>query len=170
MLGVSLLNLFPLPREAGFRQSFAYAGEAVDRGYSILVFPEGMKGILKLYRQRYQLEEFGQGFMRLALETDTPIVPVAVIGGEEQYISVANAEGLAKLLRVPAFPIIPQVLLPGGQLPLPTKYRLWFGEPMRFSGDSDDDDAVMEEKVWLVRQTIQEMVSRALKERRHVFW
>ena len=41
VLGVSLLNLFPLPREAGFRRSFAYAGEAVDRGYSVLVFPEG---------------------------------------------------------------------------------------------------------------------------------
>src|SRR5204863_71611 len=40
-LGVSLLNLFPLPREAGFRESFAYAGESVDRGYSVLVFPEG---------------------------------------------------------------------------------------------------------------------------------
>ena len=41
VLGVGLLNLFPLPREAGFRRSFTYAGEAVDRGYSVLVFPEG---------------------------------------------------------------------------------------------------------------------------------
>jgi len=48
--------------------------------------------------------------------------------------------------------------------------RLWFGEPMRFAGDPDDDDAVIEEKVWLVRQTIQSMVNHALKERRHVFW
>ena len=61
---------------------------------------------------------------------DTPIVPVAVIGGEEQYVSVANVEALAKLLRMPAFPVIPQLLLPGGQLPLPTKYRIYFGEPM----------------------------------------
>ena len=40
-LGVALLNLFPLPRQSGFRKSFAYAGEAVDRGYSVVVFPDG---------------------------------------------------------------------------------------------------------------------------------
>jgi 1-acyl-sn-glycerol-3-phosphate acyltransferase len=146
------------------------AKRLLSQGEALLVFPEGARGVTKTFDRRYELTDFGLGFMRLAVECATPIVPVAVIGGEEQYISVANVDRLAKLLRVPAFPIIPQVLLPGGQLPLPTKYRLWFGEPMRFSGDSDDDDAVMEEKVWLVRQTIQEMVSRALKERRHVFW
>ena len=129
-----------------------------------------MRGISKTFDQRYKLTEFGLGFMRLAIETDTPIVPVAVVGGEEQYISVANIDGLAKFLRAPAFPIIPQVLLPGGQLPLPTKYRLWFGEPMRFSGDPDDDDSVIEEKVWLVKQTVQSMLNRALKERKHIFW
>jgi hypothetical protein len=97
-------------------------------------------------------------------------VPVGVIGAEEQYISVANFQTLAKLLRMPAFPIMPQLLLPGGQLPLPTKYRLWFGEPMRFKGDPDDDDAVIDEKVWLVKQTIQSMLNRGLKERAHIFW
>jgi 1-acyl-sn-glycerol-3-phosphate acyltransferase len=146
------------------------AKRLLSQGEALLVFPEGARGVTKTFDRRYELTDFGLGFMRLAVECGTPIVPVAVIGGEEQYISVANVDRLAKLLRVPAFPIIPQVLFPGGQLPLPTKYRLWFGEPMRFSGDSDDDDAVMEEKVWLVRQTIQEMVNRALKERRHVFW
>jgi 1-acyl-sn-glycerol-3-phosphate acyltransferase len=146
------------------------AKRLLSQGEALLVFPEGARGVTKTFDRRYELTDFGLGFMRLAVECGTPIVPVAVIGGEEQYISVANVDRLAKLLRVPAFPIIPQIFLPGGQLPLPTKYRLWFGEPMHFSGDSDDDDAVMEEKVWLVRQTIQEMVSRALKERRHVFW
>ena len=71
---------------------------------------------------------------------------------------------------MPAFPIIPQLLFPGGQLPLPTKYRIYFGEPMRFDGDPDDDDAVIEEKVWLVKQTIQSMLNRGLKERKHIFW
>jgi 1-acyl-sn-glycerol-3-phosphate acyltransferase len=146
------------------------AQRLLAQGEVLLVFPEGTRGIAKTFDQRYKLTEFGLGFMRLAMETGTPIVPVAVVGGEEQYISVANFDGLAKLLRAPAFPIIPQVFFPGGQLPLPTKYRLWFGEPMRFSGDPDDDDAVIEEKVWLVKQTIQSMVNRGLKERKHVFW
>jgi 1-acyl-sn-glycerol-3-phosphate acyltransferase len=146
------------------------AKRLLAQGEALLVFPEGARGISKTFDQRYRLTDFGLGFMRLAIETDTPIVPIAVVGGEEQYISVANVESLARLLRMPAFPVLPQLLLPGGQLPLPTKYRMWFGEPMRFAGDPDDDDAVIEEKVWLVRQTVQSMLNRALKERKHIFW
>lgn len=146
------------------------AKRLLQQGEALLVFPEGTRGISKTFDRRYKLAEFGLGFMRLAIETGTPIVPVALIGAEEQYISVANVQPLAKLLRMPAFPIIPQLLLPGGQLPLPTKYRLWFGEPMTFSGDPDDDDAIMDQKVWLVKQTIQSMLNRGLKERAHIFW
>jgi 1-acyl-sn-glycerol-3-phosphate acyltransferase len=146
------------------------ATRLLSQGEAILVFPEGARGISKTFNQRYKLAEFGLGFIRLAIETDTPIVPVAVIGAEEQYVSIANVEGLARLLRVPAFPVIPQLFLPGGQLPLPTKYRLWFGEPMRFAGDPDDDDSVMDEKAWVVKQTIASMLSRGLKDRQHIFW
>ena len=146
------------------------AQRLLDQGEALLVFPEGSRGISKTIDKRYQLTEFGLGFMRLAIETDTPIVPIAVIGGEEQYISVANVSALAKLLRMPAFPIMPQLVLPGGQLPLPTKYRIYFGEPMTFRGDPDDDDAVIEEKVWLVKQTVQSMVNRGVKARKHIFW
>jgi 1-acyl-sn-glycerol-3-phosphate acyltransferase len=136
----------------------------------ILAFPEGTRGIAKPFTRRYQLEEFGLGFMRLAIQTDSPIVPVAVIGAEEQYINVGNLEWLAKMLRVPVLPVVPQFLLPGGLLPLPTKYHLYFGEPMRFEGDPDDDDSIIEEKVWLVRQTIQSMLNRGLKERKSLFF
>jgi 1-acyl-sn-glycerol-3-phosphate acyltransferase len=146
------------------------AQRLLEQGEALLVFPEGSRGISKTFDQRYHLTDFGLGFMRLAIETDTPIVPIAVIGGEEQYVSVANVEALAKLFRMPAFPILPQLLLPGGQFPLPTKYRIYYGEPMRFRGDPDDDDAVIEEKVWLVRQTIQSMVNRGVKARKHIFW
>lgn len=146
------------------------AKRLLEQGEALLVFPEGARGISKTFDQRYKLTEFGLGFMRLAIETGTPIVPVAVVGAEEQYVSVGNVQTLARLLRMPAFPIIPQLLVPGLQLPLPTKYRLWFGEPMSFTGDPDDDDAVIDEKVWLVKQTIQSMLNRGLKERAHIFW
>jgi 1-acyl-sn-glycerol-3-phosphate acyltransferase len=146
------------------------AQRLLEREEALLVFPEGARGISKTFDKRYQLTDFGLGFMRLAIETGTPIVPIAVVGGEEQYVSVANLGGVAKMLGMPAFPIIPQLLVPGGQLPLPTKYRITFGEPMHFQGDPDDDDAVMEEKVWLVRATIQSMVNRSVKARKHVFW
>ncbi len=146
------------------------AARLLERDEALLVFPEGARGIAKTFDKRYQLTDFGLGFMRLAIETNTPIVPIAVIGGEEQYVSVANLSSVAKMLRMPSFPVIPQLAIPGGQLPLPTKYRIYFGEPMRFTGDPDDDDAVIEEKVWLVRATVQSMVNRGVKARKHVFW
>lgn len=146
------------------------ARRLLEQGEAVLVFPEGSKGISKPFAQRYRLTDFGLGFMRLALETRTPIVPVAVIGAEEQYVSIANLEKLAKAVGAPAFPIIPQLFVPGGQLPLPTKYRIHFGDPMHFEGDPDDDDAVIQEKVLRVKGTIQSMLHRGLKERRSIFW
>ena len=135
---------------------------------ALLVFPEGAKGISKPFTQRYQLQEFGLGFMRLAIETETPIVPIAVVGGEEQS-SAVNLKPLARILGAPAFPVIP--LLPFFPiLPYPTKYRIYFGEPMRFDGDPDDDDEVIDEKVVVVRNHIQTMLRVGLKERKHIFW
>jgi len=142
----------------------------LENDEALLVFPEGARGISKTFDKRYQLVDFGLGFMRLALETNTPIVPVAVIGGEEQYVSVGNFEALAKFLRMPFLPILPQLALPFGALPLPTRYRIYFGEPMRFSGDPDDDDAIIEEKVFVVRAAIQAMVHRGLNARKSIFF
>lgn len=135
----------------------------------IVAFPEGSRGISKTFDKRYQMTEFGLGFMRLALETNTPILPVAVVGAEEQYPSIADLKPLARLLGTPAFPILPQLLF-GYLAPLPTKYRLYFGQPLTFEGDPDDDDAVIAEKVWVTRAAIQAMLNRGLRERRGVFF
>ncbi len=136
----------------------------------ILVFPEGSRGVSKPFSQRYQLEDFGSGFMRLALQSGAPIVPVAVIGAEEQYVNVGNLRWAARTLGMPVFPVIPQLAVPGGQLPLPTKYRLYFGEPLRFTGNPREDDASLEQKVWVVRQTVQTMINQGLAEREGVFF
>jgi 1-acyl-sn-glycerol-3-phosphate acyltransferase len=128
-----------------------------------------VRGISKTFDQRYQLTDFGLGFMRLALETKTPIVPVAVIGAEEQLPSIGNLETLAKLFRMPSFPLIPQLFL-GLAFPLPVRYRLYYGEPLYFSGDPDDEDAVLEEKVWTVKASIQALIERGLRERKSVFF
>ena len=135
----------------------------------LLIFPEGVRGISKTFDQRYRLRPFGQGFMRLALQTHTPIVPVAVIGAEEQYPSIGQLTFLRKMFGTPSMPLIPQLFV-GMAAPLPVKYRLYFGEPMRFTGDPDDEDSVIDEKVWSVQATIQSMVNRGLRERRGIFW
>jgi 1-acyl-sn-glycerol-3-phosphate acyltransferase len=140
----------------------------LEEDEAILVFPEGVKGISKPFSKRYQLQEFGLGFMRLALATGAPIVPVAVIGAEEQAPAV-NVKPLARLFKMPAFPVMPfPPFVP--VVPLPVKYRLSFGEPLRFSGDPDDDDEVIEGYVRTVKASIQSLLQEGLKERRHVFW
>jgi 1-acyl-sn-glycerol-3-phosphate acyltransferase len=146
------------------------ARRLLEQEEAILVFPEGTKGISKPYSKRYQLQQFGLGFMRLALETNTPIVPVAVVGAEEQFINFANLSNVAKVLNMPSFPVVPQFVIPGLQWPLPTKYRIYFGKPMTFQGDADDDDAVIEEKVWVVKTAIQSMVKHGLRERKGIFF
>jgi 1-acyl-sn-glycerol-3-phosphate acyltransferase len=145
------------------------ARHLLEKEDALIIFPEGVKGISKTISERYKLAPFGPGFMRLALQTRSPIVPVAVIGAEEQYPSVADFKSFARLVGLPSLPIIPQLFL-GFFAPLPTKYRLYFGEPLYFSGDPDDDDAAIDEKVWVVQATIQSMVNRGVKERKAIFW
>lgn len=143
----------------------------LETGECVLAFPEGVRGMSKLFSQRYKLQRFGLGFMRLALETETPIVPVSVIGSEEQQPGFANLPRVGKLLGMPSFPITLGFpwLGPLGMLPLPVKYHLYFGEPIHFEGSPTDEDAVVEEKVDVVRKAIAEMSERGRDERRGVF-
>lgn len=139
---------------------------------AILVFPEGVKGISKTFDKRYQLQDFGYGFMRLAIENHTPIVPVAVIGSEEQAPAIYNWRSLGKLFGMPAFPITPTFpLVPVvGMLPYPVKYRIHFGEPLSFDGDPHDEDAAIAKHVERVRSSLNNLIRRGLAQRRAVFW
>ena len=130
---------------------------------AIMVFPEGERGFVKTWRQRYQLQRFGLGFLRLALQTDTPIVPVGIVGGEEQSPGLANVRALGRLIGAPAFPLtltFPWLGL-AGFLPLPVKFRLHFGEPLRFDGDGSEEDAEIEKKVDVVKGEIRRLVAEA---------
>jgi 1-acyl-sn-glycerol-3-phosphate acyltransferase len=143
----------------------------LENGECVLAFPEGVRGMNKLFSQRYQLQRFGTGFMRLALETATPIVPVAIVGSEEQQPSFANLESLARVFGAPALPITATFpwLGPLGLLPLPVKYRIYFGEPQRFEGDACDEDAVIDVKVEEVKAKIAGMLARGCREREGIF-
>ena len=145
--------------------------QMLHHGECVAVFPEGVRGMNKLFRDRYQLQRFGLGFMRLALETRTPIVPVAIVGSEDQQPGFANLTGLARLLGMPAFPITLGFpwLGPLGMLPLPVKYRIYFGEPISFDGDADEDDAAIEERVDVVKHEITAMLKRGVAERAGIF-
>jgi 1-acyl-sn-glycerol-3-phosphate acyltransferase len=133
---------------------------------ALLVFPEGTRGLNKPFSERYTLKDFGLGFLRLALESQAPIVPVGVVGAEEQAPGIFDLKPIANLFAFPHFPITPTVL----PFPLPVRYRLWFGQPLRFDGSPDDEDAVLEAKVARVKGAVAAQIALGLEQRKHVFW
>jgi 1-acyl-sn-glycerol-3-phosphate acyltransferase len=128
----------------------------------LIVFPEGARGTAKLYRERYSLVEFGSGFVRLALKTRTPIVPVAVFGGGEAFPTIANAYRLGKLFGMPYVPIVAY----GLPIPLPAKFEIEYAPPLRFSGTGNEDDAVVFGYVDRVKEVIASMLAAGVKRRR----
>jgi 1-acyl-sn-glycerol-3-phosphate acyltransferase len=141
--------------------------DLLRRDQTILVFPEGVRGTGKTYWRRYELQHFGTGFIRLALETKTPIVPVAVVGAEETYPSIYNIGWLAKVMKVPYVPITPffPLLGPLGALPLPVQIDLRFGAPRLFDGDPDAPDAEVQPMVDEIKGEIQRLIDEGLSHR-----
>jgi long-chain acyl-CoA synthetase len=76
-----IFNVFPLPRMSGFRKSFAFAGELIDRGWSVLVFPEG-----ELTRDG-RVASFRAGIGLLAARLNLPVVPMRLEGLYERRIA-----------------------------------------------------------------------------------
>ncbi|MDH4016160.1 MAG: acyltransferase family protein [Actinomycetota bacterium] len=140
-------------------------------GEVVMAFPEGARGMNKPFTQRYKLQRFGLGFMRLALEAGVPIVPVSIVGSEEQQPGITNLRKLGKALGAPAMPITLTFpwLGPLGLLPMPTKYHMYFHDPMHFEGDPNDEDAKIIDQVDQVRAVIEEGFQRGLRERNGVF-
>ena len=133
----------------------------LEREEVIIVFPEGVRGSGKPYNKRYQLQRFGNGFVHLAMQHRTPIVPVGVVGCEETMPSMGSVTPLVKLLGIPYVPIAPP-------LPLPARVYLNFGEPMTFEGCPDSEDEVTG-YVEQVKARIQELIERGLNERTSVY-
>lgn len=140
----------------------------LERDQPILVFPEGVRGSGKTYWNRYTLQRFGTGFLRIALQTKTPIVPIGVVGAEETYPAIYNFEWLAKLLAVPYVPITPTwpLLGPLGAIPLPVQIDVHFGEPILFEGDPDAPDEEIMSQVDDVQRRIQRLLDEGVAQRK----
>jgi 1-acyl-sn-glycerol-3-phosphate acyltransferase len=146
------------------------AERLMTAGELVGVFPEGFKGVGKLYRDRYKLQRFGRGgFVSAALRTGTPIVPVAIVGAEEIYPMLADLKPLARLLGTPYFPITPTFpwLGPLGLVPLPVKWYIEFGQPIPTGGlaEQAEDPLVIFNLGDQVRETIQQALRDLLKVR-----
>lgn len=120
----------------------------------LMVFPEGARGTAKLYWESDSLVDFGTGFMRLALETRSPIVPFAVVGAGDAFPTVANLYSVGRMIGVPYIPVTAYLA------PVPRRARMVivYGEPMRFEGKHTDDDEVIEAKVEQVKARIAALI------------
>ncbi|HEY1956434.1 MAG TPA: lysophospholipid acyltransferase family protein [Polyangiaceae bacterium] len=127
----------------------------------LMVFPEGARGTAKLYWERTSLVHFGTGFMRLALQTKTPIIPFGFIGGGDAFPTVFNAVELGKRFGAPYVPVTPYL----APIPLPVQLAVHYGEAMHFDGTGNEDDATIEHKVEQVKARIAELIEHGERQR-----
>ncbi|MCW0212314.1 MAG: acyltransferase family protein [Pseudonocardia sp.] len=180
LLGADLMFKLPVVGELARKNGATLAcmpdaERLMDTGELVGVFPEGFKGIGKPFRDRYKLQRFGRGgFVSAALKTGVPIIPCSIVGAEETYPKIGDIAPLARLLGAPYFPVTPlfPLLGPVGMIPLPSKWYIEFGEPIR----TDQHDPADAEDPMLVfnltdqvRETIQHTLYRLLSQRRNVF-
>jgi 1-acyl-sn-glycerol-3-phosphate acyltransferase len=141
----------------------------------MMVFPEGVKGTGKPFAERYRLQRFGRGgFVEVALRTGSPIIPIAVVGSEEIYPKIADSGMLARALGAPYAPITPTFpwLGPLGLIPLPSKWRIEFCEPVDVSSlgpEAAEDRQLVFELSEQVRETIQQKLYENLVKRGSAF-
>jgi len=164
-------------RIGGVRACPENAERLLTQDQLVAVFPEGIKGIGKLFRERYQLQRFGRGgFVKLALKCDAPIIPTAVVGAEEIHPMVSKITWLAKSFGIPYVPVTPTFpfLGPVGLVPLPTKWFIAFGEPLYFNAeygaDGANDRILVNKLAEQVRVRIQEMIDGLLKTRKSILF
>jgi 1-acyl-sn-glycerol-3-phosphate acyltransferase len=141
----------------------------------VAVYPEGYKGVSKLYKDRYRLARFGRGgFVKMAMITQAPIVPISVVGAEETYVALGKSPLLARLMGLPWVPITPTLPWLGllGLVPLPTKWYIDFGEPVpldAYGADAADNVVLISQLTDHIRNIVQEMVHTRLAHRRSIF-
>ena len=146
----------------------------LEQGHLVAVFPEGYKGVGKLFKDRYKLARFGRGgFVRMALRTGAPMIPVAVVGAEETYISLTKSDLIARLIGFPYFPITPTWpwLGPLGFVPLPTKWYIDYGEPIptdQYDPEAANNLMLVSQLSDQIRNIVQTMIYDRLEKRRSV--
>jgi len=138
------------------------------------VFPEGVKGIGKPFRDRYRLARFGRGgFVRLALRAQAPIIPISIVGAEEIHPNIARLDFIGRPLGLPYFPMTPTfpLLGPLGVIPLPTKWWIDVGKPidLGYPREVADRPMIVNQLADKVRTTLQTMIDSRLARRKSIF-
>jgi 1-acyl-sn-glycerol-3-phosphate acyltransferase len=181
MLALDMFALLPflapmLTRTGAVRANPENGERLLRKGELVGVFPEGVKGVGKRFRDRYKLARFGRGgFVRLALRTGAPIIPCAVVGAEEIHPNLVTANWVGRPLGLPYFPLTPTfpLLGPLGLVPLPSKWSLDFADPLpmeSYGPDAADDPILVNRLSEQVRHQVQSMIDGRLARRRSVWF
>lgn len=174
---------FPtLPFVSSFLERMGQVMADVDNGARLLendelvgVFPEGYKGVSKLFKDRYKLARFGRGgFVKMALQTGAPMIPTAVVGAEETYVTIHKSDTLARLTGFPYFPISLRFPWLGllGVIPLPTKWYIDFGQPIstnEYGPEAANNVILVSQLTNQSRNIVQQMINERLAQRRSIF-
>lgn len=134
----------------------------LDNNESILVFPEGVRGISKSTKNFYKLQKFSTGFYRIALDAQVKILPVAVVGAEDMFPFVMQASSIAKQFGLPALP------LSANYVPLPSPIDIYFGEPVEVLADANREasDKVIRPEIEKIENQIKDMIKHGLENKR----
>ena len=181
MLALDMFALLPflaplLAQSGAVRANPENAERLLRKGELVGVFPEGVKGVGKRFKDRYKLARFGRGgFVRIALRTGAPIIPCAVVGAEEIHPALARMDWIGRPLGLPYVPITPTfpALGPLGFVPLPSKWSIDMGEPIRmdaYGKGADEDPMLVNRLSEEVRATIQAMIDDRLAQRSSVWF
>ncbi|MCO5248375.1 MAG: acyltransferase family protein [Chitinophagales bacterium] len=137
------------------------ASSLLKKEEAVIVFPEGVRGSGKLFKDRYKLQRFGNGFMHIAMKHETPIIPAGIVGCEESIISFADIKPLAKFFGIPYFPLaIPFIF--------PTKVYIHFGKPLFFDKEVKNEFEI-EARVKMVKGEIKKLINLGLSKRKSIF-
>ncbi|MBP9679803.1 MAG: acyltransferase family protein [Bacteriovorax sp.] len=136
----------------------------LKRGESVLIFPEGVRGIAKNTKDHYKLQRFTRGFLRMAIAGQAEILPIAVVGAEEFFPYVWHFKKLAKLLKIPALPLSINLF------PFPSPVDIYIGEPYLMPTNLSPEalDEELEIHLIQIEKRIQELTEHGLKNRRTI--
>lgn len=196
MLTVALCNLHPSPRRVRFlatdwfystpglrewaietgqvRATLENAQKLIDMKEIVGVYPEGLRGVGKTFKERYRVHDFHPGFVQLAIANQLPLVPIATVGGDEIFPNFVNLKSVSQLLKMPFFPVtpvFPWLPFPLMFIPLPVKWMMRVHKPIElgYPPERANDRKLILRIAREVQYLIQRDLNELLRQRKSVF-
>ena len=156
------------------RATLENARTLLEGGELVGIYPEGIRGVGKTFRERYRLIDFHPGFVQLAIATQTPLIPIATVGGDEIFPNFVNAKSVARLLKMPFFPItlgLPWLPFPLMFIPLPVRWLINIHKPidLGYPPEKASDRKLVLTLAREIQYGIQRDLNELLRERKSIF-